>query len=428
MMLTYYINNIIVVVFLALCCFSATDSKVLLISMDGFRWDYIKHVDTPNFDAFAAAGTRADYINNTFVTKTFPCHYTIATGLYEESHGIISNHMYDPVFNEIFGMSNKETKWWDGGEPLWVTVQKHGLRSAVYFWPGSEAEIRGYRPNIYKPYEETIGFETRVDTVVQWLSNTSFNIDFAMLYFHEPDHTGHEYGPNSPQVYRKVKEMDNILGYIVQKFNEADLWKSVNVLLTSDHGMTEVDYKNRHIDLSQHIDMTAIGQIPVAGPTSNILPKPNKIDEMIRNLTGVDHLQVFRKEDIPDKWHYKNNRRILPILAVADEGWLIVQSPREYNYTLKGTHGYDNALSSMKPIFYSRGPNIRAGYKSFPFNSVDIYPLVCELLGIPPSPNNGTLDNTRHFIVQQSGAPNIQVHFAAAALILLHLLTRNFNS
>lgn len=411
-------GNAYLFVTVQLCIWMVVKSnKVLMISMDGFRWDYIKQVQTPNFDSFAAHGTYADYINNTFVTKTFPSHYSIATGLYEESHGIIANHMYDPVFNESFSMGTTDTKWWDGGEPLWVTTRKHGLKSAVYFWPGSEAKIRGLRPNIFYAYNESVAFKERVDTVVEWLSKASYNIDFAMLYFHEPDHTGHIYGPKSNEVKNKVKYMDGILGYIVKKFDENELWKSVNVLITSDHGMAEIDYSKRHIDISTYIDMDAIDRIPVDGPTANILPKAKKLDEIIQNLTGVDHLQVYKRKEIPEFWHYRNNRRILPILAVADEGWLIVKGPEEYNYTSKGTHGYDNSLLSMKPIFYARGPNIKVGYKSFPFNSVDIYPLVCELLGIKPSPNNGTLENTKSFIVYQTSG--ILKNEASSVYILL---------
>lgn len=230
--------------------------------------------------------------------------------------------MYDPDFDETFNKGTKDTKWWDGGEPLWVTARKQGLKSAVFFWPGSESVIRGLRPNIYKEYNENVPFQTRVDTVVQWLSN---EIDLALLYFHEPDSTGHKFGPNSPEVKAKVMEMDNVLGYIVKELDRADLTSRVNVIVTSDHGMTEIDYAARHIDLSEYIDMESIEHIPTYGPISNILPKHNMNDILLKNLSGIPHLQVYHRESIPERWHYKNNRRILPILAVADEGWVIVK-------------------------------------------------------------------------------------------------------
>lgn len=377
-------------------------NKLLLVSMDGFRWDYIEMASTPNFDDFAAKGTRADYINPSFVTKSLPCHYTMVTGLYEESHGIIANAMYDPVFNETFNWQTTETKWWDGGEPVWVTAGKQGLKTASYFWHGSETTIRGFRPDFFYAYNRSVPFKERVDTVVQWLSNSAFGVDIATLYFYQPDRTGHVFGPNSPEIRSKVEEMDDLLGYIVGELENADVLEHVNIIVTSDHGMAEIDYLSMHIDLSAYLDMDAIEQIPTTGPVSNILPRPGMEDDVIRNLSGVPHLHVYRKDDIPSRWHYKNHRRILPILVVADEGWMIVKGPQEYTNPEKGAHGYDNELPSMKPIFFARGPNIRKGYKTQPFNSVDIYPLVCNLLGIQPAPNNGSLDIVKSFIVRDT--------------------------
>ncbi|WAQ96882.1 ENPP4-like protein [Mya arenaria] len=382
-----------------LCGFLHVESsnKVLVISMDGFRWDYIQKANTPNFDDFAAKGTRAKYINNTFITKTFPCHYSIATGLFEESHGIIANSMYDPVTQKHFTMSSKESFWWDGGEPLWATVQRSDLRSAVYYWPGSEAEIRGLRPNIYFPYNESVNFYSRVDTVVQWLANDSYNIDFAMLYFHEPDHTGHMYGPDSTEVLTKVEEMDAILGYIVESFTNASLWANVNVLVTSDHGMTEISH-DKTIDLLAYVDNAAMEQVPSMGPVANIRVADGMLEEVIANLSSAPHLKVYRREEVPEFWYYKNNERILDIVAVADEHWSIIMNASAYTYNGKGGHGYDNRLMSMKPIFYARGPDIRSGYETRPFNSVDIYPTVCRLLGARPAPNNGTIEHTSDFV------------------------------
>ncbi|KAL3875740.1 hypothetical protein ACJMK2_033661 [Sinanodonta woodiana] len=372
--------------------------KVLLISMDGFRWDYIEQHHTPNFDAFAAEGVRARYINNTFITKTFPCHYSIVIGLYEESHGIIANRMYDPVFNETFTMATKTSKWWDGGEPVWVTARKHGKKSATYYWPGSETEIHGFRPNIWKHYNESDPFNIRIDTVIQWLLDDQ--ADIVTLYFHEPDYTGHKFGPNSTEVSEKIKEMDGWLGYLMKNLTDHGLWDSVNVIVTSDHGMTAIDVNSRVIDIYDYVDPSTIQLIATFGEIMSILPVNGKEDEMVRNLTSKPHMTVYKKKDIPEHWHYKNNRRIMPILLVAEEGWLIVKNRTAYPpVNVRGSHGYDNRLSSMKPIFYARGPDFKRNYLARPFNSIDLYPLMCKLLGIDPAPNNGTLDNTADILV-----------------------------
>ena len=233
--------------------------------------------------------------------------------------------MYDPVFDEVFGMSTKDTKWWNAGNPLWVEVQRHGLKSGVYFWPGSEAEILGLRPNIWKAYDQSVPFKPRVDTVVDWLMNTTHGVDFAMLYFHEPDYTGHRFGPDSQEVRNKVSYMDEILGYIVQKFDIEGLWSNTHLIVTSDHGMAAVDMRNRSIDLSKLIDISAIKRIPDDGPITHIEAVQGKEEELYRNLSVIPHMRVYKKQDIPDRWHYKHNRRILPLLGVAEEGWMIIK-------------------------------------------------------------------------------------------------------
>lgn len=247
----------------------------------------------------------------------------IYLGLYEESHGIIGNVMYDPGFNETFTMRTKDPKWWNGGEPIWVTVRKHAKNSATFFWPGSETKIRGYYPNIWKAYDESIPFTTRVDTVIKWLTDPCHVTNMALLYFHEPDKTGHEFGPDSVEVKKKVTEMDGILGYIMEQFDKNDLWKSVNVIITSDHGMTEIDFKNKVVDISDYVNMNNVKTVD-SGPIMQIIPYGNSAnlkDEIYGNLTGKSNFTIYKKENIPDFWHYKNNRRVMPLFAVADEGW-----------------------------------------------------------------------------------------------------------
>ncbi|XP_063446163.1 bis(5'-adenosyl)-triphosphatase enpp4-like [Mytilus trossulus] len=388
-----------VLVVFTFMCVSVYSSQVLLVSMDGFRWDYLTKVSTPNFDRLARDGTKASYINNTFITKTFPCHYTIVTGLYEESHGIIGNKMYDPVFNSTFNMRNNETRWWNGGEPLWVTARRQNLTSATYFWPGSEAEIRGYRPNIWKHYNESVPFKNRIDTVITWL--TDEQIDLVTLYFQEPDATGHAFGPDSPQIIDKVKAMDKILGYLLDQFDSNYLTSKVNLILTSDHGMTTIDTANKVVDITDHVDMSKIQFTVDNGPIMQIQPSLGQIDDVVQSFQNVSHISVFKKEEIPDHWHYRNNRRIMPVFLLAEEGWSITTNKRKAAlYHGKGAHGYDNRLNSMKPIFLARGPNIKENYITNTFRSIDIYPMVCHLLGIQPAPNNGSLTATSSFLVK----------------------------
>ncbi|XP_033737016.1 ectonucleotide pyrophosphatase/phosphodiesterase family member 5-like [Pecten maximus] len=371
--------------------------QVLLVSMDGFRYDYPKKVATPNFDRMERYGVKAKYITNAFPTKTFPCHYSTITGLHAESHGIVGNTMYDPEFDEFFSMRSHQTKWWDAGEPLWITARKQGLTSGTMFWPGSEAEIQGLRPNRWYKYNESITYDERVDIVINMLKVDKLN--FVTLYFHQPDLHGHIYGPNSPEVVDKIVEMDTLLGTLLHKLVVNGLRDEVNLIVLSDHGMTEVDYDNKLVEIWDLVDKSLIQRTVDSGPIMHVVPAVGQEDAVLSAINSHPHFTAYRKADIPDRWHYQNNRRIMPIFVVADEGWTITWD-RNYTrrYDTKGSHGYDNRLITMKSIFYAIGPNFKPKFSASPFKSVDVYPLVCELLGMRPSPNNGSLHNTAGFL------------------------------
>ncbi|CAG5132406.1 unnamed protein product [Candidula unifasciata] len=370
---------------------SAVSNKVLLVSMDGFRHDYLTKAETPNFDKMVAEGVTMSYLNNTFVTNTFPCHYSMATGLYSESNGIVGNRMYDPELNSFFTMSTTDSAWWDKGEPVWITARKAGLKAGTYFWPGSEAEIQGLRPTVFFPYNTSVPFEDRVNTVLKWLTVDDF--DLAVMYFHEPDTSGHAFGPDDGRMVPVIENMDVVLGWLLQGLDNSTLKGKVNMIVTSDHGMTNIDLQNKIIDLSNYVNNTLLHSLVDQGSIAQIRPQPGMDNQLLEALSGIEHMQVMLKENIPERFHLKNNKRVMPLFAIADEGWTItdnVTKARMRKY--KGNHGYDNNLETMKPIYIARGPAFKSGKIVRPIESVDIYPLICYLLDIQTAPNNGSLD------------------------------------
>lgn len=381
---------------------------VLIISFDGFRADYLNWYDTPNFDRFAEHGVRTDGLKPVFVSKTFPNHYSIATGMYIENHGLIANHFYDKKLDEYFTLSDRskvEDSRFYGGEPIWVTAEKQGVKTASYFWAGTEAPVGSVQSSIWKKYDHDFPFNARIDSVVKWFSfPEEKRPHLIMLYFHEPDDTGHRYGPKSVETEAMVDSMDSIMGNIMNAMESLEIFPNLNIIAVADHGMAAIS-PERTIDLFDYVNLTEIKQ-EGSGPFAMLYGENNqKLNTIVKKLKRVPHLSVYKKEEIPDRYHYKNHYRIKDVLLVADEGWFILD--KKYHgadiFKLKflrgGTHGYDNELRSMHAIFLADGPAFKDGYSKPTFENIHIYPLIAEILGLTPNENiDGKLEKVRDLL------------------------------
>lgn len=373
--------------------------KLLLVSFDGFRWDYIDRVPTPNFHSISDEGVTVEYVENAYITKTFPNHYSLVTGLYAETHGIVANEMYDPALNQSFSMETDsiyESRWWEEAVPLWVSIQKDGGRSGAAMWPGSDVKIHGMFPSQYLHYNASVSFETRVEQIIEWFSAPKEEaVDFGVLYWEEPDESGHSLGPQSPLMDVVIAGIDEQLGFLINELKKAGLYEKVNLIVTSDHGMAQLSADNI-IELDEYVSRdlyTWVDKSPVVG----ILPKEGKLEEVYSLLLDANpNMVVYKKEDIPEHLHYQHNIRIMPILLEAKEGWTIMQN--RTGPLMLGNHGYDNTLRSMQPVFVARGPAFRQKYVKTSMRSVDLYPLMCHILSIRPLPNNGSLHNVQDLL------------------------------
>uniref|UniRef100_I3MI62 Ectonucleotide pyrophosphatase/phosphodiesterase family member 5 n=2 Tax=Ictidomys tridecemlineatus TaxID=43179 RepID=I3MI62_ICTTR len=371
--------------------------KVLLVSFDGFRWDYLFKVPTPHFHYIMKYGVHVKQVTNIFITKTYPNHYTLVTGLFAENHGIVANDMFDPILNKSFSLDHMniyDPKFWEEATPIWITNQRAGHASGAAMWPGADVKIHKSFPTYYMPYNESISFDERVAKIIEWFTSKE-PINLGLLYWEDPDDMGHHLGPDSPLMGPVISDIDHKLGYLIQMLKKAKLWNVVNLIITSDHGMTQCS-KERVIELDQYLDKdqyTLVDQSPVAA----ILPKEGKFNEVYETLAHAHpNLTVYKKEEIPERWHYKYNDRIQPIIAVADEGWYILQNKSDD--FLLGNHGYDNALAEMHPIFLAHGPAFRKNFTKEAMNSTDLYPLLCHLLNITAMPHNGSLRNVQDLL------------------------------
>jgi predicted AlkP superfamily pyrophosphatase or phosphodiesterase len=373
------------------------DRILILVSLDGFRWDYLQKfkAQTPHLNQLAAEGVHAERLISAFPSLTFPNHYTIVTGLWPEHHGIVNNRMYDPNFKAEFNIANnpgpRDGRWW-GGEPIWVTAIKQGRVADCMFWPGSEAEIDGVRPTKWEPFDAKVTPEGCVDTGLAWLAQTNQRPSFLTLYFHEVDTESHHHGVESPQVKQAVAQLDTAIGRLMDGLHRLQLDNVANVVIVSDHGMTDLS-TNRIIVLSDYVDLKSV-RVDATGAIAGLRPLDGNVDALYARFAGKEqHFKVYRRENMPARFHYTGNPRIPPVVLVADEGWYISRQPLDSTRRFESaTHGFDPELESMGATFIAYGPAFRHGVTLLPAPNVDIYNLLCATEGLTPAPNDG--DNT----------------------------------
>lgn len=377
------------------CSPEKVQPQLLLISFDGFRADYLTKTETPNFDRLIKNGVTAEGLIPIFPTKTFPNHYAIATGLYPENNGLIGNNMYDPEMDARYSMGNREAVEnpdWYLGEPIWNTVEKAGKKAGTMFWIGSEAPIQNMRPSHWKSYDGSIPNEARIDTVLKWMTREQDPVEFGTLYFSFVDSQGHRYGPDSEEVIEAIKQADELVGYLMEKLESNE---SINLMIVSDHGMIEVS-PSKKVTLDDFIDVNKI-EIIAYSPALMFNVEGEGEQEVFESLKkNEENFKVYLKENIPDRYHLKNNSRVPEILMVADEGYTINTKQffesRGSDYPSGGAHGFDNANPKMDAIFVAYGPAFNEEVKLGRFENIHLYEVMAKILNIEPAPNDGNFD------------------------------------
>lgn len=367
---------------------------VLLIGLDGWRWDHVDRFRPPTLQRLAQDGVRADGLIPIFPSKTFPSHYTIVTGLYPARHGIISNTMRDPALPGRFTISardvQQDTRWW-GGEPLWVTAERQGQIAATMFWPGSDMEIAGDRPTFWKPYEHTLPHEARVDQVLAWLDRPDpHRPTFVTLYFHDVDTAGHTYGPEAEETRRAALEIDRALARLVAGVDALGLSPRVHYVIASDHGMAPLS-RDRVIAIDDFIDLETV-EIVDLGPVTGLTPRAGASAEAIYRAIAGRHpaLAVYTRGTLPERYRLRSHPRLPDIIAIADDGWRVTtRQALARPFFPRGEHGYDPEHRSMHGIFIAYGPRFARGLRVPAFENVHLYELICRLLGLTPAPNDG---------------------------------------
>lgn len=395
----------VVVRFLVLCALAlavraaapAAKNPLVLISMDGFRWDYCAlHPDeTPNLRRLKQEGVSARGLIPVFPSNTFPNHYTLVTGLYPAHHGIVNNHMFDPRTGKFFHYNTPATSndpaWW-GGEPIWITAVRQGRVSACSYWPGSEIEIEGRHATYWKPFDYfDTTFAQRVDTVMSWFSRPEAERPSVVtFYIEEINAFGHNYGPDSKELVAQLKTADAQVAELQARFAQAGY--APNYVIVSDHGMTNVADERRLI-LDDYVDLKAV-TIEDAGSTVGLRPNDGNVDALVQTLAKMPHVKIYRAGDLPARLHLRDNPRISPVWILPEEGWraesrAIAEKPRKSGTPLRGDHGYDPALTNMRGLFIAVGPAFKSGVQLPEVENIHIYNLLCAVAGLQPAKNDG---------------------------------------
>uniref|UniRef100_A0A8D0L6I9 Autotaxin n=1 Tax=Sphenodon punctatus TaxID=8508 RepID=A0A8D0L6I9_SPHPU len=377
---------------------------LIIFSVDGFRASYMKKGSKvmPNIEKLRSCGTHSPYMRPMYPTKTFPNLYTLATGLYPESHGIIGNSMYDPVFDASFNLRGREKfnhRWW-GGQPIWITSVEQGVKAGTFFW------------------SIVIRHERRILTILQWLTLPDNERPYVYAFYSEqPDAAGHRFGPFGSDMIVSLRDIDRIVGQLMDGLKQLRLHRCVNVIFVGDHGMEDTtcertEYLNNYLSNMDELYLVpgSLGRIrPRAN--SNIRYDPKTI---VANLTcrkPDQHFKPYLKPHLPKRLHYANNRRIEDVHLLVDRRWHVA---RKNGDTYKrpsgkcffyGDHGYDNKINSMQTVFIGYGPTFKFRTKVPPFENIELYNVMCDLLGLKPAPNNGTHGSLNHLLRSNTFRP-----------------------
>ena len=377
------------------CCGEDQQKRnlTIVVSLDAFRWDYPTIYNTPWLDSIAANGVAATMVPS-YPSSTFPNHFTLATGLVPDHHGIVNSQFWAPEKGELFSMGDSATRYnpyYFGGEPIWVTAKKQGVKSASIYWVGSDVAIQGLYPDYYLRWdnEPRLTYPQRVDEALRIAKlPESERPSLLMVYFDEPDWTTHHYGPVAEESEAVIEQLDSLMGILYRGLKELDY--GVNLIVTSDHGMTEIS-DEKFISIEQTVNPDWVERIVSTNPTS-IFCKEGCRDSLFNQLSKVKHISVWRKEEVPAHLNYGTSNHLGDIIVAPDLGWQFATTPRG----LKGAHGYDINEPDMQIIFRACGPDFKRGYTlPHSFSNVDLYSILAELLKIEPAKTDGSLEKVQ---------------------------------
>jgi alkaline phosphatase D len=388
---------------------------VIMIGVDGLRADTLERMHAPNLQLLADTGVRANMIP-AMPTKTFVNFYSLATGLHPKHHGFVSNYPYDRELGRKFNRQTdvSDPKWW-GGEPIWITAEKQGVKAATYFWVGSEVEIDNVRPSFWKPYQQDKDYSERVEEVLKWLAlSESQRPRLITLYFSAVDTAAHNFGVGSLQEREAVTKVDKHIGDLLLGIKQLGLKQRSNIVVVADHGMANLS-DQRVINLDPWIDLSAFvvsdwssSKNSVHAPFLNVYAEPKEVEEAYQKLHKVHpKMRVLRRGSFPIQYHFDHPQRGPDLMLLADIGWSLYASrdkgllqPMHKLGRSIATHGYDNQDPLMQATFIASGPAFKKKLIAKPFDNIEVYGLLACALKIKPANTDGNIKNVQYLMTQ----------------------------
>lgn len=366
---------------------------LVLVSIDGFRWDYMDRYSTPNLDQIAATGSRAERLLPVFPSLTFPNHYSIATGLYPAHHGLVSNDFPDPARDKWYSLKDRTAVADPGfynGEPIWVTAETQGMVAASFFFVGSEAPVMGVHPSHWRTYNGEISGEDRVDQVLAWLAMPELERPHLYtLYFEDVDSHSHWYGPGSPENIAAICHVDRYLGRLARGIAKLPHAGRINIIVLSDHGLGAYLDEPPFI-LDEHVDTT--GMTIVEGGSYMFLHLDPANAHRARTIADTvnhhwRHGRAWLANETPAQWHIDDNPRFPDVILTPEMGYAVLSSADKNRKVTSGDHGWAPEYPAMHGFFVASGPNIKSGLSIGPVSMVDVYPLMTAILGLEGAEN-----------------------------------------
>ena len=372
----------------------------ILVSMDGFRADYLDRGLTPNLDALAEDGARGA-MRPSFPSLTYPNHYTLVTGKRPDRNGVVGNEMEDAVIGgpkfTMNGPTANDPRWWNQAKPFWVSVEQQGKTAAAMFWPGSEVAIDGVRPTFWKMYQHDLPYDARIDQLFAWIDRADGPpLAFATLYFDAADTEGHHYGPDSPELNAALGELDRRIGQLVAGLKARGRFETTDLVIVADHGMAPLPAAHRVV-LDDLIDLSKIHLVTKGAVTSfTPLPGQGRAVAGVFLRRALPHLTCWKKSKIPTRFHYGRNRRVPAVVCLSETGWYTTTreaqaKPGKWDGKNGGAHGFDPYDPRMRAVFVAHGPSFKSGIVLPPFDNVDVYPLLAKITGVKPERGDGSL-------------------------------------